>query len=164
MDGPRGPCRAAMREAVGGAESAQPRFGRRTVTQGPCSSAKDGGDAAQSSFGSGALCGITAARSGPLSSLQLLKRLRALSSAESEDDVEERWALEIMRDLCRLLRRGPSSGLSSQEILNALAERVRSDRQEIFRSCLSQVARKVESEGQSGRRVLWQLRPTFHQI
>jgi hypothetical protein len=68
----------------------------------------------------------------PASSAQLLQRLRAINrqAAGEEEEVEdEAWALTMMRDLARILRRPPPSataagGLTSADILAVFAQRV----------------------------------------
>ncbi len=83
-------------------------------------------------FGSGAVCGMASTMAAPTSSAQLLQRLRAISrhgAGEEEEVDDEAWALTMMHDLARVLRRPPPSataagGFTSSDILSTFAHRV----------------------------------------
>jgi len=90
-------------------------------------------------FGGAATCGIIGAR------------------IPEDDDAGENWALVTMRDLSDFLSKRynpPTTG----EILDRFRERVPQHRQELFRTCLKQVAEVEKREKLAG---VWWIRDAF---
>ena len=115
-------------------------------------------------FGGAATCGIIGVQSiNPGSSQELLKALRDKGLVDGparipeDDDAGENWALVTMRDLSDFLSKRynpPTTG----EILDRFRERVPQHRQELFRTCLKQVAEVEKREKLAG---VWWIRDAF---
>ena len=115
-------------------------------------------------FGGAATCGTIGVQSiNPGCSQELLKALRdkglveGPASMPGDEDDGENWALVMMRDLSDFLSRRykpPTTG----EILDRFRERVPYHRQELFRTCLKQVAEVEKREKRPG---VWWIRDVF---
>ena len=121
-------------------------------------------------FGGAATCGVSGAGEtvNPANSQELLDALRkrgiidgaATGQSDGDDDGHTVFALSMMRDLSDLLSkrlRPPSTAV----ILEAFKDRVPSYRQELFRTCLKQVA---EVEKRENRPAVWHIREAFRTV
>ena len=178
------------REAAAGV-AAKPRFGRVTKStvkigrivgslNGPaltdalvdsaaqCSAAGADADLAKErGFGGAATCGVVGVEVvNPANSQELLHALRerGIIDAPARQDVEEedneKWALRMMRDLSDFLSRRHQPPATA-EILGYFRDRVASHQQELFRTCLKQVA---EMEKHNKRPSVWRIRRAFRTV
>jgi DNA excision repair protein ERCC-6 len=118
-------------------------------------------------FGGAATCGVVGASSvNPANSKELLDALRirgiidGLGTGADQPESNEDWALMMMRDLSGFLSRRhkpPTTG----EILDVYRDSVPAHRQELFRTCLKQVADVEKRDGRPGR---WHVRRAFRTV